>query len=124
MQRAWALSVLYLDIFAYDCLTSCLQEASTQVESQLADLRTGLERQESKTRKADSKFKFSFDEIEKLKTRFAAERTAWGEENIALVQRAKTDEASLQEVTAELTSLKRHITQMTAAIFGKQYRIF
>ena len=83
----------------------------------MANLKTRLELQEAETRKADSKFKFSLDEAEKLKTGFDAERAAWAEEKTALVQRAENAEASLQEVTTELTGLKRHITQMTAVIF-------
>ena len=83
------------------------------------DLRTRLELQESETRKVVSKFKFSLDEMEKLETGFVAERIAWAEEKTVLVQRAENAEASLQEVGAELTGLKHHITQMTIAIFGK-----
>ena len=85
----------------------------------MAELKNRLELQKSETRKADSKFKFSLDETKKLKTRSAAERDAWAEGKTALVQRAENVEASLQEVTTELTGLKHHITQMTAAIFGK-----
>ena len=59
---------------------------------------------------ADSKFKFSLDETEKLKISFNTERTAWAEERTALIQRAKKAEASLQEMTTELTDLKRHIS--------------
>ena len=53
-----------------------LQDATAQLESQLADAKTRLENQESETRKADSKFQFSVAETEKLKTGFEAERNA------------------------------------------------
>ena len=85
----------------------------------MTDLKTRLEAQEAETRKADSKFKFSLDENEKLKTEFNTEKAAWAEEKAALIQRAEKAEASLEEVTTELTGLKHHINQMTFAIFGK-----
>ena len=98
---------------------SYLQEASTLAESQLVDLTTRLEHQEAETCKADSNFKFSLNENEKLKAGFATERSTWDEERAALIQRPETAKSSLKEATAQLTGLKRHISQMTAAIFGK-----
>ena len=62
-----------------------MQEASSEFQSQLADLKTRLEVQEAETRKADSKFKFSLEETEKLKSDFSAERASWAEEKAALV---------------------------------------
>ena len=100
-----------------------MQEASSQFQSQLADLKTRLEAQEAETRKADSKFKFSLHENEKLKTEFNTQKAAWAEEKAALIQRAEKAEASLEEVTTELTGLKHHINQMTFAIFGKIFYI-
>ena len=58
------------------CLDFFFQEASSQFQSQLTDLKTRLEAQEAETRKADSKFKFSLDENEKLKTKFNTEKAA------------------------------------------------
>ena len=98
-----------------------IQDTTAQLQSQLADVKTRLEHQESETQKADSKFKFSLDEIEKLKTSFDAERIAWAEEKTALTQRAEKAEAALQEVTTELTGLKHRISQMVFAIFGKHH---
>ena len=97
------------------------QDATAQLQSELTDVKTRLELQESETRKADSKFKFSLEETEKLKTGFDAERTAWAEEKTALTQRAEKAEAALQEVTTELTGLKHRISQMVSAIFGKYH---
>ena len=106
-------------ITVHICLDFFFQEASSQFQSQLTDLKSRLEAQEAETRKADSKFKFSLDENEKLKTEFNTEKAAWAEERAALIQRAEKAEASLEEVTTELTGLKHHINQMTFAIFGK-----
>ena len=85
----------------------------------MSDAKTRLENQESKTRKADSKFQFSVAEMEKLKTSFEAERNTWVEEKTALMQRTEKAEAALQEVTTELTGLKHRVSQMVSAIFGE-----
>ena len=87
------------------------------------DLKKRLEHQESETRKAEAKFKVSLDESEKMKCGFASDIKAWDKEKAALVQTAKSTEAFLKEVTVELYGLKRHISQMTSAIFGKQSEV-
>ena len=95
------------------------QDITAQLESELADVKARLEVQESETRKADSKFQFSVAEMEKLKTSFEVERSTLAEEKTALAQRAEKAEAALQEVTTKLTGLRRHMSQMDSAIFGK-----
>ena len=52
-------------------------------------------------------------------TSFEAEKKTWADEKTVLTQRAEKAEAALQEVTTELTGLKRHVTQMVSAIFGE-----
>ena len=101
-----------------------MQDALSLTESQLVDVMNRLEHQEAKTRKVDSKFKFSLEENEKLKAGFTTEKAGWEKEKVTLLQRAEAAESSLKETTAELTGLKRHISQMTSAIFGKQIRMF
>ena len=75
--------------------------------------------QEMETRKANAKFVSSIAAQEKLKTEFDAERKAWAEEKAALVTRAEQAEKTLSEKTAELSGLKRQVSQMVAAIFDK-----
>ena len=82
-------------------------------------MKSRLEAQEAEPRKAGSKFKFSLDENEKLKTDFNIEKAAWAEERAALIKRAKKVEASLEEVTTNFAGLQHHINQMTFTIFGK-----
>ena len=96
-----------------------LQDATAELQSQLADAKTQLENQESETRKADSKFQFSVAETEKLKASFETEKIAWAEERTSLTQRAEKAEADLEEVTTELTGLKHRVSQMVSAIFGE-----
>ena len=96
-----------------------IQDTTAQLQSQLDDGKIRLEHQESETRKANSKFQFSVAETEKLNTSFEAERNTWAEEKIALIQHAEKADVALQEVTTELTGLKRHVSWMVSAIFGK-----
>ena len=85
------------------------------------DLKSRLKMQEMETRKANAKFVSSIAAQEKLKTEFDAERKAWAEEKAALVTRAEQAEKALSEKTAELSGLKRQVSQMVAAIFGKSF---
>ena len=96
-----------------------MQAAGKKFESDLADLKSRLKTQEMETRKANAKFVSSIAAQEKLKTEFDAERKAWAEEKAALVTRAEQAEKALTEKTAELSGLKRQVSQMVAAIFGK-----
>ena len=96
-----------------------MQAVGKKLESDLADLKSRLKAQEMETRKANPKFVSSIAAQEKLKTEFDAERKAWAEEKAALVTRAEQAEKTLSEKTAELSGLKRQVSQMVAAIFGK-----
>ena len=60
-----------------------------------------------------------FSAQEKLKKKFQTERKAWADEKTALLSRAEQAEAALTERTAELSGLKRHVSQMVSTIFGK-----
>ena len=96
-----------------------VQATISQFESEISDLKNRLEAQEIETQKANSKFEFSISEQEKLKKGFESEKKAWADEKIALINRAEKAEAALAETTAELSGLKRHVSQMVLAIFGK-----
>ena len=96
-----------------------VQATTSQLESEISDLKNRLEAQETETQRADSKFKFSVSEQEKLKKDFEMEKKAWADEKIALINRAEKAEAALEEATGELSGLKRHVSQMVSAIFGK-----
>ncbi|XP_073360276.1 uncharacterized protein [Aegilops tauschii subsp. strangulata] len=93
------------------------EAACKKFESEISDLKNRLKTQESETQKANSKFEFSVSAQEKLKKKFEAERKAWADEKTALLSRAKQAEAALTERTAELSGLKRHVSQMVSAIF-------
>ena len=91
----------------------------SQLEFEVTDLKSRLEAQETEIQKANTKFKFSVSEQEKLKKEFEAENKARADEKTALINRAEKAEAALEEVTGELAGLRRHVSQMVSAIFGK-----
>lgn len=93
-----------------------IYSAMSQLESEVTDLKSRLEAQETETQRADS---ISISEQEKLKKEFEMEKKAWVDEKIALINQAEKAEAALEEATVELTDLKRHVSQMVSAIFGK-----
>ena len=99
-----------------------MQAACKKLEADISDLKTRLRTQETETRKANAKFESGIAAQEKLKKKFEAERKTWVEEKAALVSRAEQAEKALTERTAELSGLKRHVSQMVAAIFGKSFR--
>ena len=96
-----------------------MQAACKKFEADISDLKNRLKTQEMETRKANAKFVSSIAAQEQLKTNFDAERRAWAEEKATLVNRAEQAEKALSEKTAELSGLKRQVSQMVAAIFGK-----
>ena len=96
-----------------------MQATISQFESDIADLKNRLAAQEIEIQKANSKFEFSVSAQEKLKKKFEAEKKAWADEKTALLSQAEQAEATLTERTAELSGLKRHVSQMVSAIFGK-----
>ncbi|XBI55013.1 hypothetical protein VPH35_036916 [Triticum aestivum] len=95
------------------------EAACKKFEADISELKNRLKTQETETRKANAKFESSIAAQEKLKKNFEAERKTWVEEKAALVNRAEQAEKTLTERTAELSGLKRHVSQMVAAIFGK-----
>ena len=96
-----------------------MQATISQFELEFTVLKSQLKTQELETQKANSKFEFSISEQEKLKKIFESEKQASVDERASLVTRAETAEASLVEAKTELSSLKRQISQMVSAIFGK-----
>ena len=96
-----------------------MQAACKKFEADISDLKNRLKMQEMETRKANAKFVSSIASQEKLKTEFDAERKASAEEKAALPNQADQAERALSEKMAELSGLKRQVSQMVAAIFGK-----
>ena len=96
-----------------------LQNALSELSSQLTDAKTRLADQEAEIKSADSKLQLSLAEMENLKTSLTVKKKTWAKEKMLLTQRAEKAEAALEEVTTELTGLKDRVSQMVSAIFGK-----
>ena len=96
-----------------------MQNALSELNSQLTDAKTRLASQEAEIKSANSKLQISLSETENLKTSFTAKKKTWAEEKTLLTQRAEKAEAALEEVSTELNGLKGRVSQMVAAIFGK-----
>ena len=106
----------------YSCYNpEIVQATCKKFEADISELKNRLKTQETETRKANAKFESSIATQEKLKKKFEAEKKTWAEEKAALVSRAEQAEKALTERTAELSGLKRHVSQMVAAIFGKSF---
>ena len=93
------------------------QESLTQTELVLGDLRKNLADQQDARAQSEDKYKLALVELEKLKAEL--ERTQ--ADHSAVLTRAEKAEAKLATVQQELSGLKRHISNMTQAIFGKLY---
>jgi hypothetical protein len=74
--------------------------------------------------KAESSLQFSAEELEKIKAAFDTERAAFETQRATLIKRAEDAEGRLAAEAQELVDLKRHITNMTTAIFGKQHLLY
>ena len=92
---------------------------TTQLQSEVSDLKNHLEAQETEIQRSNSKFEFSVSEPEKLKKDFGVVKKACAKEKIALTYRAEKAKTALEEATVELSGLKHHASQMVSAIFGK-----
>src|SRR4051812_36148592 len=88
-------------------------------ENQIADLQENLKSQQAETSKAKEELTSALSAMEQLKEEFQKEWADWATEKSALTKRAKNAEAALKPVVDELTSIKRQVHAMTAAIFGK-----
>ena len=87
--------------------------------SQIADLQENIKSQQAETSKAKDELKTALTAMEQLKENFKKKRADWATEKSALIKRAEDAETALKPVTDELTSIKRHIHDMTTVIFGK-----
>ncbi|KAI4983873.1 hypothetical protein ZWY2020_025739 [Hordeum vulgare] len=90
------------------------EETLAQTESTLDDLKKNLSGQQDARAKSEEKYQLVLAELEKLKADL--KRTQADQD--AATKRAEKAEARLATVQQELSGLKRHISNMTQAIFG------
>ena len=96
------------------------QETLAQTESALDDLKKNLSGQQDARAKSEEKYQLALAELEKLKV----DLTRAQPDQDAAIKRAEKAEARLATVQQELSGLKRHISNMTQAIFGKLTQTF
>ncbi|KAI5012784.1 hypothetical protein ZWY2020_025050 [Hordeum vulgare] len=89
-------------------------ETLAQTESALSDLKKNLSGQQDARAKSEEKHQLVMAELEKLK---ADLKRAQADQDAA-TKRAEKAEAKLATVQQELSGLKRHISNMTQAVFG------
>ena len=121
LQRDWDLCIL-------TCLlmitwTLHVQETSTESETRLADLKKRIKQQESEPGRTTPNSSSALMNQRSWNPSLLQIEKPGTKKKTALVQRAESAEASLKEVTAELSGLKCHISKMTSAIFGKQFEV-
>ncbi|KAI5020137.1 hypothetical protein ZWY2020_045025 [Hordeum vulgare] len=90
------------------------EETLAQTESTLGDLKKNLSGQQDVRAKSEEKHQLVMAELEKLK---ADLKRAQADQDTA-TKRAEKAEARLATVQQELSGLKRHISNMTQAVFG------
>src|SRR3954467_3993589 len=100
-------------------ITVGLQAELKVKENQVADLQENLKSQQAETSKAKEELTSALSTMEQLKEGFKKERADWATEKAALTKKIEDAETALKPVTDELTSVKRQVHAMTAAIFGK-----
>ncbi|XP_073366534.1 uncharacterized protein [Aegilops tauschii subsp. strangulata] len=88
-------------------------------QSQVGDLKKNIKTQQAESSKTKSELKASLEAAEKLKADFDIKRADWEIEKAVLAKRAEDVEAALKPMTGELSGLKQHIIQMTAAILAQ-----
>ena len=89
-----------------------MQEALEAAESNLASQQTARS-------EADQKWRVAVTELEKTRAELAACKKTAESEKAALTKRTDDSESRFKVVSEELQTLERHISRMTAAIFGK-----
>ena len=106
-------------VLSFHHITISMQAELSKRENQTADLQENLKSQQAETSKAKEELTSALSAMEKLKEGFNKERADWTTEKSALAQRAEKAEAALKPVVDELTSVKRQVHAMTAAVFGR-----
>src|SRR3954468_6357331 len=100
-------------------ITVGLQAELKVKDNQVTDLQENLKSQQAETSKAKEELTSALGSMEQLKEGFKKDRADWATEKAALTKKIGDAEAALKPVTDELTSVKRQVHAMTAAIFGK-----
>ena len=95
------------------------QDALEAAESEMTSLKKNLALQQTARSEAETKWRVTVEDLEKTQVDFALFKKNTETQQAALTKRAEDAEGRLTTVSAELQTLKQHISRMTSAIFGK-----
>ena len=85
----------------------------------MTELKKSLAVQQEGRAEASAKWQIALTELEKIRTELESYKKSAETSQAALTKHAEDAKGHLKMVTEELTGLKRHISRMTEAVFGK-----
>ena len=92
-----------------------------QPESVVADLKKNLAEQQDAQSELETKFHLLHADLEKMKADQNFFEKKAKADQAAILKRAEQAEEKLEAAQQELTGLKKHVSNMTVAMFGKRY---
>ena len=92
----------------------------TQAESSLAVLRKILAEQQNARTESEQKYRLALADMEKMKADHQKFEKKANADQAAILKRVEQAEAKLEAALQELSGLKKHVSNMTQAIFGKE----
>jgi chromosome segregation ATPase len=99
------------------------QDALEVAESEMTRLKDYLASQQTARSEAEDKYRTAVEELEKTQVDFALFKKNTESDQAAMTKRAEDAEGRLTVVSEELQTLKRHISRMTSAVFGKLQKL-
>ena len=90
-----------------------------QSEAAVADLKKNLTGQQDAYSGLEAKFRLLQAELEKMKADQEKFEKKANADQAAILKRAEQAEEKLKAAQQELTGLKKHVSNMTVAMFGK-----
>ncbi|KAI4979966.1 hypothetical protein ZWY2020_016719 [Hordeum vulgare] len=94
------------------------QESVTRAESCLADLKKSLAEQQDARTAYEEKYQLALGDMEKMKVDHQKLEKKGNDAQAAILKCAEQAEAKLEAALQELSGLKKHVSNMTQAIFG------
>ncbi|KAI5018563.1 hypothetical protein ZWY2020_043451 [Hordeum vulgare] len=96
------------------------EESVTQTESALADLRKNLAEQQDARSESERKYHLVLAELERMKADHQKLEKKAKADQAAILKCAQQAEGKLEAAQQELSGLKKHISNMTVAMFGSR----
>ena len=91
----------------------------TQTESALADLRKNLAEQQDAQSESERKYRLILAELERMKADHQKLEKKAKADQAAILKRAEQAKEKLEAAQQDISGLKKHISNMIVAMFGK-----